>query len=350
MAMIIGLSQAFDYEPSDLESEESLRGLYERWRSHYTVSRDLDDKQKRFNVFKENVKHVHMVNQMDKPYKLRLNQFADLTNSEFRTFYAGSKISHHKMFLDKETKSSRDFMYASVTSVPPTVDWRKKGAVTPIKNQGQCGSCWAFSTIAATEGINQIKTGKLVSLSEQELVDCDRSQNEGCNGGLMELAFDFIKQKGGITTEANYPYTAADGTCNKAKMNYQVVSIDGHEKVPENDENALLKAVANQPVAVSIDASGQDMQFYSEVDNFASGFQGVYAGQCGTDLDHGVAAVGYGATTDGTKYWIVKNSWGEEWGEKGYIRFQRGIAAKEGLCGIAMDASYPIKNSNKDEL
>nr|1S4V_A Chain A, cysteine endopeptidase [Ricinus communis]1S4V_B Chain B, cysteine endopeptidase [Ricinus communis] len=224
-------------------------------------------------------------------------------------------------------------------TVPASVDWRKKGAVTSVKDQGQCGSCWAFSTIVAVEGINQIKTNKLVSLSEQELVDCDTDQNQGCNGGLMDYAFEFIKQRGGITTEANYPYEAYDGTCDVSKENAPAVSIDGHENVPENDENALLKAVANQPVSVAIDAGGSDFQFYSE---------GVFTGSCGTELDHGVAIVGYGTTIDGTKYWTVKNSWGPEWGEKGYIRMERGISDKEGLCGIAMEASYPIKKSSNN--
>ncbi|XP_021720202.1 vignain-like [Chenopodium quinoa] len=336
-AMVIGLSEGFDFHEKDLESEDSLWNLYERWRSQHTVSRSLEDKHKRFNVFKANVKHVHEVNKMDKPYKLKLNKFADMTTHEFVTHYAGSKISHHRMLQGK--KSTGSFMYEDADNVPASVDWRKKGAVTPIKNQGQCGSCWAFSTVVSVEGINQIKTGKLVSLSEQELVDCDTSENQGCNGGLMDSAFDFIKKTGGLTDEKNYPYSAADGKCDKLKLNAPKVSIDGHEDVPENNEGALLKAVANQPISVAIDAGSQDMQFYSE---------GVFSGECGTELNHGVAAVGYGATLDGTKYWIVKNSWGEEWGEKGYIRMKRGIPAKEGLCGIAMQASYAIKNSSNN--
>lgn len=175
-------------------------------------------------------------------------------------------------------------------------------------------------------------------MSEQELVDCDTTQNEGCNGGLMDIAFEFIKQHG-ITTENSYPYKAKDGTCDVSKENEPAVSIDGHENVPVNNEAALLKAVANQPVSVAIDAAGYDFQFYSE---------GVFTGDCDTNLDHGVAIVGYGTTQDGTKYWIVKNSWGSEWGEKGYIRMQRSISDKKGLCGIAMEASYPIKKSSSN--
>ncbi|XP_057435464.1 vignain-like [Lotus japonicus] len=338
LALVLGLAKSFDFHESDVGSEKSLWDLYERWRSHHTVSRSLDDKHKRFNVFKANVMHVHNTNKMDKPYKLKLNKFADMTNHEFRSAYAGSKVNHHRMFRGA-TRGNGSFMYEKINRVPPSVDWRKKGAVTDVKDQGQCGSCWAFSTVVAVEGINQIKTNKLVSLSEQELVDCDTKENAGCNGGLMEYAFEFIKQKGGITTENNYPYKANAGSCDASKENDPVVSIDGHETVPANDEAALLNAVANQPVSVAIDAGGSDFQFYSE---------GVFTGDCGTGLDHGVAVVGYGTTVDGTDYWIVKNSWGPEWGEQGYIRMQRNISDKEGLCGIAMEASYPIKNSSEN--
>ncbi|XP_060967233.1 vignain isoform X3 [Cannabis sativa] len=338
LALVLGIVESFDFHEKELETEDSLWELYERWRSHHTVSRSLDEKAKRFNVFKANAMHVHNTNKKDMPFKLKLNKFADMTNHEFRSTYAGSKIKHHRMFRGSQHGTGK-FMYENVEKVPTSVDWRKKGAVTAVKDQGSCGICWAFSTVVAVEGINQIKTKKLVSLSEQELVDCDTEKNEGCNGGLMEYAFEFIKKRGGLTTETHYPYKAEDGTCDATKENLPAVSIDGHENVPENDEDALLKAAAHQPISVAIDAGSSDFQFYSE---------GVFNGSCGTELNHGVAVVGYGTTLDGTKFWTVRNSWGPEWGEKGYIRMQRNISEKEGLCGIAMEASYPIKKSSSN--
>ena len=176
--------------------------------------------------------------------------------------------------------------------------------------------------MAATEGVTQLTTGKLISLSEQELVDCDiQGEDQGCEGGLMENGFEFIIQNGGIATEANYPYQGADGTCNTKEEASHAAKIKGYEIVPANSENAFLKAVANQPVSVSIEASGSAFQFYSS---------DVFTGECGAMLDHGVTAVGYGTTSDGTKYWLVKNSRDTSWGEEGDIRMQRDKRLKKG--------------------
>ncbi|PKU60225.1 senescence-specific cysteine protease SAG39-like [Dendrobium catenatum] len=196
--------------------------------------------------------------------------------------------------------------------------------------------CWAFSTVAATEGINQIKNGNLISLSEQELVDCDvNGQNQGCNGGLVDAAFQFIIDNGGITTEINYPYNAADGSCNSNMESNSAVTISGFEDVPSNSEASLLKAVSIQPVSVIIDGGDPNFQHYAG---------GIFTGPCDTELDHAVTAIGYGIDTDGTKYWLVKNSWGTSWGDDGYIKMQRDIDAVEGLCGLAMQPSYPTIN------
>ncbi|KAG8385455.1 hypothetical protein BUALT_Bualt03G0047100 [Buddleja alternifolia] len=300
---------------------------HEQWMGQYGKTyKNEAEKAMRFKIFKENVEFIESFNSAGtKPYKLGINEFADLKNDEFRAFRNGYKTPSNP--------ASTTFMYENVTTIPPSIDWRKKGAVTKIKDQGQCGCCWAFSAVAAMEGVNKLKTGKLISLSEQELVDCDSTgEDEGCNGGLMDDAFKFIIKNNGLAAESDYPYKGTDDTCNKEKEALSAAKINGYEDVPSDDESALLKAVANQPVSVAIDAGGMGFQLYSG---------GVFTGDCGTDLNHGVTAVGYGTSEDGTKYWLVKNSWGVSWGEEGYIRMKRDVDAKGGLCGIAMQPSYP---------
>ncbi|EYU28078.1 hypothetical protein ABFS82_13G097200 [Erythranthe guttata] len=319
-------------------SDVHMLERHEAWMSrHGRVYKDAVEKIKRFEIYKNNVQKIEAFNAgPDRGYKLGVNAFADMTSEEIRASSTGYKRQtvNPKMEYSSEHKP---FRYANVTSVPATMDWRIKGAVTHVKDQGDhCGSCWAFSAVGAVEGINQIKTGKLVSLSEQELMDCDRrGEDQGCNGGLMDKAFEFIVKNKGLKRESEYPYTASDSTTcktKKATKGASAAKISGYEKVPENNEEALLVAVAQQPVSVALDSSSFDFIFYSS---------GVINGGCGTELDHGVVAVGYGRTRDGTKYWLVKNSWGENWGEKGYVRILRGVSDKRGMCGIAMDASYP---------
>ncbi|MQL70158.1 hypothetical protein Taro_002438 [Colocasia esculenta] len=267
LALALALSTAvegFHFDEKDLATEKSLWDLYDRWQNHHTMrTRDVLEKLKPFDVFKDNVRYIHEFNKMGKPYKLGLNKFGDLTPEEFRQKYAGYKIGHSALHHEAP-KRSQLFSHVNVTDVPPSVDWRTRGAVAPVKNQGECGDCWAFSAVGAVEGINHIKTKRLLSLSEQELLDCDTAQNLGCSGGIMDYAFEFIKNNG-ITTESNYPYTAVEsGACDSDKGRSRATVIDGHESVPSSDEDSLLKAASQQPVSVAIESVGRPFQFYSE--------------------------------------------------------------------------------------
>ncbi|CAA7025686.1 unnamed protein product [Microthlaspi erraticum] len=313
----------FEYQEQELKSDKGLQMLYNRWMIHHDVQ--VEQGMKKFHVFKENAIHVLTANNVTRSYKLKLNMFANLTASEFFDMFICIELKNMIAPSAKQSIYENDEVQS-----PVSVDWRQMGAVTEVKTQGDCGSCWALATVAAVEGINYIRTNELVSLSAQELIDCD-TENFGCGGGSRRRAFEYI-MKNGVTTEANYPYKAVTGECDPSKSKGIKVTINTYGYVRRNDEAALLKTVASQPVTVGLDTSL--FQFYSK---------GILTGHCETGISHSMLVVGYGTEPDGTKYWIVKNSWSPEWGESGYVRIERGIADPKGRCGIAMNPVYPVK-------
>ena len=287
--------------------------------------------------FAVNWNAVHSHDAIAEGYNVDINEFADMTADEFRA----AKISgagdagcftanHTKTGLYRTATSCQRFESESAT-LPDSVDWRTEGAVTDVKNQGQCGSCWSFSATGAMEGAWFKKTGELVSLSEQQLVGCSTDYgNNGCNGGLMDSAFEYAIDSG-MCTEKDIPYTAKDGTCVKCSP---TVTVDHCVDVTPNNQLHLKEAVSRGPVAIAIEADTRAFQFYSG---------GVLdSSRCGTSLDHGVMIAGYGEE-DGKKYWLVKNSWGDGWGEGGYLKILRTDSENDaGICGIAMQPSQPV--------
>ncbi|XP_036620960.1 cathepsin L1-like [Trichosurus vulpecula] len=292
--------------------DQTLDAKWHQWKSQHRKTYGGDEEIWRKDRWDKNLRMIEMHNREynagKHSFQLEMNKFGALTNEEFRQMMNGFRQNR----FQKKTKGTL-FHEPLLEQIPKSLDWRDEGYVSAVKDQGQCGSCWAFSTTGSLEGQWFHKTGKLVSLSEQNLVDCSWDAiNHGCDGGLMDNAFQYVKKNGGIDTEESYPYEGKDGY-GRYQSEHSGANVTGYVDIPHEQESALTKAVATVgPVSVAVDAGHPSFQFYQS---------GVYyEPECSSQqLDHGVLVVGYGVDTEsGEKYWIVKNSWGEAWGKSGY--------------------------------
>lgn len=299
-----------------------------RFRKEYSSVKEMES---RFLQFKENLIMIKNHNSIPfNNYTMGINQFADLSSDEFKGLYITG--------MGKASMSSNcDAFPEHFDNLPTSIDWRYNNVVTSVKDQGQCGSCWAFSATGAIEGALAISKNVLVDLSEQQLVDCASGLeygSHGCNGGLMDGAFKYVQQFGQCNY-SDYPYTSGitevTGKCQKC---VSVVKVSSCFDITPNDQLSLMSAVAMRPVSIAIEADTKYFQFYSG---------GVLtSSSCGTTLDHGVLIVGYGEE-NGIKYWLVKNSWSSTWGDDGYVKIERSDSTNDaGVCGIAMMASFPV--------
>ncbi|GKY99460.1 hypothetical protein MPSEU_000900500 [Mayamaea pseudoterrestris] len=326
-----------------------LMAKFQLWRTfHGKEYNSHDERVGRLRVYAENDERIQQHNLQQPPpkYTLGHNAYSDMTEQEFAAYFKldrgfiESKDRQQLVELTPETTvliaEQRRALMDNQLQLPDFIDWRALGGVTEVKNQGACGACWAFSTTGAMEGAHFVRTGELVSLSEQNLLDCD-DVDLGCNGGLMDNAFKFAKE-GGLCSEADYPYLEhANNFCSTNCTPVSGTSVKTFVDVPSGNEKALLSAVAMQPVSVAIEGSSFSFQFYKD---------GVLTSDaCGRNgnIDHGVLAVGYGTDLDTQEpYFLVKNSWGDTWGDGGYVKIGRKTTNQFGICSILKMASFPL--------
>ncbi|XP_007249826.2 cathepsin S [Astyanax mexicanus] len=310
-------------------SDPNLDQHWQLWKKkHYkSYSTEVEEMGRR-EIWERNLQLISLHNleaSMDiHTYDLAMNHMGDLTREEILDMMAGTRVP-------RRLKERSSFVSFAGVQVPDSVDWREKGYVTNVKQQGSCGSCWAFSAAGALEGQLMRTTGQLVSLSPQNLVDCSSKYgNKGCHGGFMSQAFQYVIDNGGIDSDASYPYNGMDGQC-KYNPSDRAANCTSYSFLPEGNEEALKTAVATiGPVSVAIDATRPQFILYRS---------GVYYDpSCTKNVNHGVLVVGYG-TLNGEDYWLVKNSWGTGFGDGGYIRMARN---KGNMCGIASYCCYPI--------
>jgi len=309
-------------------SQREYQDAFVQFSQKYSKSYHHDEFQYRFGVFRKNVDYINSYNSEQNGVTLAINSFADLTNQEFNRMYKGLK--NLPTFSPQTVQSS-----SPNAGMPTSWDWNSKGAVTGIKNQGDCGSCWSFSTTGSVEGCHFIAGASLVGLSEQNLMDCSIPEgDEGCDGGLMTDAMDYIISNHGIDTEASYPYLAEDGTSCMYKAANLGATMKKYVNVTQGSESDLQAKAFIGPTSVAIDAALSSFQFYSS---------GVYFDSAcsSTQLDHGVLVTGWGvdSTSQYPNYWIVKNSWGTDWGMNGWIWMARD---ENNACGIATMATLPL--------
>ncbi|CDW75635.1 cathepsin l [Stylonychia lemnae] len=309
----------------DIQSQRDFINYISKYTKSYQSTEEYN---KRYELFLKTKEQIMRTNsQNGASYRLGFNQFSDWTDAEF------NQILGDKAVQDQDDPAHLLVLDASKNAA--TIDWRQQGVVNPVKDQQRCGSCWSFASAAAVESHHAIEGNDLLSLSEQNLVDCSKAYgNDGCNGGLATQAYQYIRDFG-IESESDYPYKAVDQACARDQSKVKVFVTDYHSVTTQSPDQ--LKAALNVgPVSVSVDAGG----------DFRSYEGGILDKGCGTSLNHAILAVGYGSE-NGQEYYIVRNSWGPYWGESGYIRMA--VVAGQGICGIQIRPSWPQTKSAQAE-